>query len=379
MKIAIDARFYGLENAGLGRYTVNLIHSLSKIDKENEYSVLLRKKYFKELSLPGNFKKVEAEFQHYGFSEQLHLVRLLNSMDFDFVHFLHFNIPILFRGKYIVTIHDLLMHRQKGYEATTLNPLMYEFKRVGYRHVFSEAVKKACQIIVPTKTVKIDLTRYYKFLPESKISVIHEGIDAKFHSTEKDLKDVLKKYNISEKYFIYVGNAYPHKNLERVIEGVVQLNKSGKVNELLKLVIVTPRNVFRNRLAMQVSRYFASEHVTILGYVPDDELQALYKGSIAFVYPSLSEGFGLPGLEAMMSGTIALVSDIPVFHEVYKNQAIYFNPYDFSAIAKAMGSVVEIDKLKRKQIITKGISFVKGYSWEKMASETLELYKRVRG
>ncbi len=93
------------------------------------------------------------------------------------------------------------------------------------------------------------------------------------------------------------------------------------------------------------------------------------------MFPSLSEGFGLPGLEAMNAGTLALTSDIPVFREVYKDAAIYFNPYDFSSIADTMKEVLKLSKEKRKEKIEYGKEFVKRYSWRKMAEETLKVYE----
>src|SRR3990167_9619406 len=101
MRIVIDARLYGLENAGLGRYTMNLVQELAKLDKENEYVVLLRKKYFNELKLPRNWQKIEADFRHYSLTEQLKLPKMIKNIKPDLVHFPHFNIPLFFRGKYV--------------------------------------------------------------------------------------------------------------------------------------------------------------------------------------------------------------------------------------------------------------------------------------
>jgi len=175
MRIIIDARFYGLENAGLGRYTINLIDQLQKIDSQNEFFVLLRKKYFDRLNWPKNWTPVLAEIPHYGLSEQIKLPRIIKSLKPDLVHFLHFNVPVFYRGKFIVTIHDLLMHKQKGKEATTLTPSRYFFKRLGYKFVFGLAVRRAVRVIVPSQTVKDEVAYYYKLDPD-KIIVTYEGI-----------------------------------------------------------------------------------------------------------------------------------------------------------------------------------------------------------
>ena len=145
----------------------------------------------------------------------------------------------------------------------------------------------------------------------------------------------------------------------------------------IQLLVVTPRNVFSERLKKVVTSYNANKLVEILGFVPDKKLRDLYKNSLGFVYPSLYEGFGLPALEAMSSGSLAIVSDIPVFHEVYKNNAIYFDPYDVDSIEKSMKEVLGMSEEERKLRVQKSQNFVKKYSWSKMAEKTLKVYEEV--
>jgi len=363
MKIVIDGRLYGSENAGLGRYITNLILELSKSDSENKYILLLRKKYFDSLRLPGNWKKVLADFRHYSFKEQLVLSGLIKKENPDLVHFPHFNVPVTYNGKYIVTIHDLLMHKQIGLSATTLPAPIYFFKRLAYRFVFDTAIKKSSEIIVPSLTVKNELEKIYKGV-SGKTNVTYEGLDEKI-STGKGT-------NINSPYFVYTGNAYPHKNLKRLIQAVVHLNiSSGKK---IYLVIASARNVFTARVENMVRELKANDFIKLLGFVPDNELGSLYRNSLGFVFPSLSEGFGLPGLEAMNAGTILLASEIPVFKEIYDGHAIFFNPLDFSSIEKTMNDVLGMEPNKRKKMIENGQEFAKRYSWAKMAKETLEIY-----
>ncbi len=176
MKIAIDARMYGLENAGIGRYVVNLIDQIAKVDKQNTYVLLLNSNYFNKLKLPQNFSQVLADFKHYSLAEQLKLPKIIAKINPDITHFLHFNVPLTFKGKFIVTIHDLLMHKQKGQDATTLNPISYKIKRLGYHKVFTHAVMASQKIIAPSKFVKDEILKTYK-VPEDKIEVIYEGVN----------------------------------------------------------------------------------------------------------------------------------------------------------------------------------------------------------
>jgi len=364
MKILIDGRLYGLENAGLGRYLNNLILELSRIDLKNEYVLLLRKKYFDSLKLPGNWKKVLADFRHYSFKEQVALPGLIKKENPDLVHFPHFNVPIFYKGKYVVTIHDLLMHTQKGLLATTLPAPFYFVKRLGYKLGFNTAVKKSSAIIVPSLAVKNELEKEYKGISE-KIYVTYEGLDEEISNVDT--------VEIDSPYFVYTGNAYPHKNLKRLVQAMVLLNINR--DEKIKLIITSARNVFTSRLEKIINELKAEDFVKLLGFVPDKSLGSLYKNSLGFVFPSLSEGFGLPGLEAMNAGTPVLASEIPVFKEIYEKYAIYFNPLDFSSIERSMRDVIEMKESERKNLVEEGQKFAKRYSWVKMAKETLKIYE----
>ncbi len=371
MKILIDARLYGLENAGLGRYLVNLIDELANIDKRNKYILLLRKKYYKELSVPENWEKVLADFRHYSFIEQTKLPKIVSKHKPTITHFPHFNVPLFFKGKYVVTIHDILMHKQKGRQATTLPAPLYFLKRIGYHRVFKKAVYGSVKIIVPSKFVKKELIDYYG-LEKEKITVTYEGADTGVVSKGKK-ENILKKYNISSPYFIYAGNAYPHKNLKRVVEAIVLLNK--EVDKKVLFVTTSARNVFTEKLKEIIKKAKAEKYVKLLGFVPDHDLGVLFKHSAAFIFPSLSEGFGLPGMEAIQAGTLVIASDIPVFKEVYKDSVSYFNPLDFSSMTKAMKNTMVISEKERERRVAKSQSFIKRYSWATMAKQTLKVYE----
>ena len=370
MKIVIDARMYGIEHTGIGVYVMNLTDNLVKIDNKNDYTVILRDNYFKRLLLPPNFKKIKGDFRQYSFAEQITLPRLLTKEKPDLVHFPHFNVPIIYKGSYVVTIHDLLMHKKKGLEATTLSPIVYLIKRLGYRAVFDRAVKRPVKIIVPSESVKKELVDYYSLDPD-KVLVTYEGVSDL--SGGGPISLLLKKYAIETPYFIYTGNAYPHKNLKRLIEATISLNTERKVKA--HLVIVSARNFFVKKLEKLIAEMGAGAFVKVLGFLPNKEMGTLYKHSAALTLPSLSEGFGIPGLDAMEVGTLVLASQIPVLKEVYDCHAIYFNPFDFSSIAKAMELALGMEGNEREARISKARDFVKRYSWNKMAKETLQIYE----
>jgi len=379
MKIIIDARLYGLEHAGLGRYVMSLVESLKALDYENEYIVLLRRKYYEKLTFPKNWRKILFDFRHYTFGEQIFLPFVLYKNKPDIVHFPHFNVPILYFGKFVVTIHDTLMHRFVGGEATTLPWFFYLIRRIGYKIAFYKAVVESSAVIVPSKYVKRDVMSIYR-INKNKVYVTYEGFDQSVFNWiyEKRANTILKNYGLkANEYFIYSGNAYPHKNLSRLVSAMTILND--KLKWKAKLAITTSRSIFLTRLKKDVSASRATEYVRLLGFVSEADYKVLLNHSIAFVFPSLSEGFGLPGVEAIASGTLLVCSDIPVFREVYGNHAIYFDANDEFDISRKMMRVIDLSTDKS----TKRFSLIKGarkyalrYSWEKMAGETLLVYKK---
>ena len=373
-KILIDARMYGLEHSGIGRYLINLINELQKLDKKNNYTILLEKKYYKTLKLSKNFRKKLVNVKHYTLLEQKNLPKIIKQNNPDLVHFPHFNIPLFWKGKFVVTIHDLSMHRQ-GKEATTLSIPKYLLKKIPYRMVFKKAVKESEKILVPSKTVKKEIVDYYK-VDEEKITVTYEGLDRNITDPKTSIgaQRTLEKFKLKpQQYFFYAGSVYPHKNIRRAVEAIALLNQQS--GSKILFAIASSRSVFTNRLEKEVKKINAEKFVKFLGYVLDDELGILLNNAIAFVYPSLSEGFGLQGLESIASGTLVLASGIPVFREVYKDSVLYFNPFDFSSISKSMEEVIHFKPEERKEMINKGQQFIKRYSWSKMARQTFEVYK----
>lgn len=174
MKILIDARLYGPKDTGIGRYTQKLVENLVKVDLKNHYLILLRKGDFQSLKFPKNWTKVLADFKHYTFEEQFKMPLLLLKLKADIVHFPHFNVPILFFGKYLVTIHDLIMHKFTDGSATTRKFPIYQIWRLGYHIAFAKAVYGSKKIIAPSKAVKNEIVEFYK-ISKKKVEVTYEG------------------------------------------------------------------------------------------------------------------------------------------------------------------------------------------------------------
>ncbi len=371
-KILIDARMYGLEYSGIGRYIINLINEIKNLEIEENFIILLKEKYFNRLKLPANWDKIICDYNHYTLEEQVKLPFLISNIKPDLVHFPHFNIPIFYSGKFVVTIHDMTMHSQ-GRNATTLPLYKYFLKRIPYKLVFKKALENSSKIIVPSNFVKGELIKNFNVNP-SKVRVIYEGVSIKDTHYKNKVQKILDNYDLKEKeYFFYTGNAYPHKNLELAIKAIKVLNKS--LNSNFYFAIAGLKDFFIKRLEKFAKDESCLKYVKFLGFVPDEDLSLLYKNSIAFVYPSLSEGFGLQGLEAMSLKTPLLASNIPVFKEIYRDFPYYFDPYSLDSLSFCMKKVLNISDKKKDEKIMKAKKILKGYSWRKMAQETLFVYR----
>lgn len=372
MKIVIDARM--INESGIGRYIRNLINELQKLDQQNDYYILHLKKDFNTFLYQSNFHKVLADFKWYTVTEQIKLPRILHNLKPDLVHFPHFNVPILYRGRFVVTIHDLIHQHQSLQKASTHGKLIFNAKKFGYKKVFETAVKKSERILVPSNFVKVQLTNEWK-VKDEKIEVTPEAVDPDligidFNSSRSRKNENLPD-NVRAPYIFYVGNAHPHKNIENLIKVFLILRED---DNDLQLVLSGKENYFWK----QIKKKYSQKGIIYTDYVSDSQLVALYKNAKVYVEPSVEEGFGLPILEAMSLGCPVVSSNIGSLMEVGGPSsgvaAIYFNPLSIEDMVEKISGILNSEKL-RKKLISKGKERVKGFSWEKMAQQTLEVYK----
>lgn len=354
MKIVIDARMY--VESGIGRYIRNLISELQIIDKKNEYFIL---HLHNDLKYQNNFQKINADFRWYGVSEQIKLPRILNKINPDLVHFPHFNVPIFYQGKFVVTIHDLIHQHFSMQRSTTRGPLIYKLKQLGYKKVFKNALSSSQKILVPSDFVKNQLIDNYR-IDKEKIIVTAEAVDNKLSK----IKSINK---INFPYIFYVGNAHPHKNVEGLIRAFGELREKQKN---LKLVLAGHDHYFWQRIQEE----FTEPDVVFAGHITDGELVSYYKNALCFVMPSLEEGFGIPILEAMSLGCPVVSSNAGSLPEVGGDGALYFDPANINDMTQKITQILGDEKL-RQDLIKKGLQRVKLFSWKKLAQQTLEVYE----
>ena len=381
MRIGIDARLWN--ETGVGRYIRSLFRYLSECDQENEYVWFVRKVDHQNIKdqisrLRQGFggqanlkwEVVIGDVRWHTFAEQLVLPWIFARKKLDLLHFPYFSFPILYPGKFVVTIHDLIFDHYKTGKTSTLPSWLYAVKKAGYHTVLWTSVRRAEKVLTLSNDSKNEIVNHYHIDP-NKIVVTYES---------GELEDVRKKFEGKEfekikklaPYLLYVGNAHPHKNVETLILAMQEVRKKFPN---MKLVLVGNDPFFYPKLEEFTHKKRFTDTVKIIGSVPNNQIAAWYHFAEALVTASKMEGFGIPPLEAMSMGCPAMVSDISVFHEVYADAAVYFDQNDPENISQVVVKTLG-NKALVEELVKRGYERSKIYSWEKTVRETLEAYKK---
>lgn len=358
-KIVIDAREW---STSTGRYIRGLVQGLEKIDRQNDYTVLLKPRDLEKWQPAGsNFKKLACPYKEFTFSEQLGYKKQLQSLGADLVHFGMVQQPVRYKGKTVTTMNDLTTLR---FGNPTKNRFIFWFKQRVYAWVNRKVAKKAVRIITYSQYVKDDVVNYTKINPD-KVSAIPLAADP------IDVAAEPLPALVGKQFIMYIGRPTPHKNLERLIEAYTKLKAN---HPELTLVLAGKKDANYERIEGDVHRQ-AIKGVVFTDFVTEGRLRWLYENCSAYVFPSLSEGFGLPGLEAMLHRAPVVSSNATCLPEVYGEAAHYFDPLDTQAMSDAINEVLT-DKNLRQDLIKKGQDQAGKYSWQRTAEQTLEVYNQ---
>jgi glycosyltransferase involved in cell wall biosynthesis len=358
--IAIDAREY---TTGTGRYMFRLLQYLETIDTQHQYLILLQPKDMDVYDFKNpNFKKVACPHKEFTFDEQIGFKRQLDQLKPDLVHFGMVQQPVWYRGTVVTTMQDLTTLR---FDNPAKNPLIFRAKQQVYKWVNKRAAKKSAAIITISEFVKQDIINFTGVNPD-KITVTYEAADPITDAPEPVAA-------LQDKQFImYVGRPLPHKNLWRLIEAFQQLQVQHP-----KLVLALAGK--KDSLYQAIEDLVKSQgikNVVFTDFVSEGQLRWMYEQCAAYTFPSLSEGFGLPALEAMAHGAPVVSSNATCSPEIYGDAAHYFDPLNVQSMADAINEVLT-DADLRKQLIAAGQVQVKKYSWKRMAEQTLSVYDAV--
>ncbi len=358
--IVIDAR---IRPASTGRPVDRLLDRLQKLDHKNRYTVILKSDDAWQPSA-NNFMAVHTRVPIFSFNilNQLHYSWHIRSLKPDLVYFtLTPQQPLLYRGPFITLTHDLgmLTYARPG----RLPGWLHAIRMWGYRLLLWDAHKRARQIVTPTQFVADDVNKFH-LVTNRKTTVIWQACDT------PDSSHVAAPKRRPKEFIMYVGSSFPHKNLDNLISAYHLLRQQ---HPKLTLVLVGKKEKYKQALEQWAHEHDLQDGVLFLDFIPDAEVAWYYQNARAYVFASLSEGFGLPGLEAMAHGCPVVSSNASCLPEVHGDAAHEFDPTDIHDMAAKIDEVISDDVL-RNTLIQKGHKNTRRFSWDTFARKHIELF-----
>jgi glycosyltransferase involved in cell wall biosynthesis len=368
MLIGIDAsRATAVRRTGTENYSLNLIRELLAQDQDRRYRLYFNQAPAADLFPAGADWRV-IPFPRLWTHLRLAWEMLSDPPDLLFVpsHVL----PLAHPRRTVVTVHDLGYHYYPEAHTT--------FQNVYLRWSTRYNARAATRLLADSQATCQDLIRYYD-TPEEKIAVVYPGRDETLAPVagEESLAGIRARYGLSESYLLYVGTLHPRKNLVRLVQAFAALLQSlaassNRRMDGLQLVLAGQKGWHYDEIFAEVRRLGLTERVVLTGYVPGADLGGLLSGALAFVFPSLYEGFGLPVLEAMACGTSVVCSATSSLPEVAGDAALLVDPLDTEEISRALYQIV-VDEPLRRVLVERGFQQVQRFSWQRCAQETLQV------
>lgn len=369
MNIAIDLTPIPKDKCGVGVYLYNLVKFLQKIDHKNVYYLFIQDDDLKGFNIyRENFKYVPVPSKYLRKTflrliwEQTILPLKLKKLKIDLLHSPHYSMPYFSSVKQVVTFHDMSFFIMPGVHTFA--------KRHLFRLYMWLTSKKADSIISVSHSTAEDLTKILK-IKDVNSSVIALGVDERFNNSAEVDRTILKSYKIDGNYFLYVGMIEPRKNIVRLLKAYDNL--PGGIKNAYKLVICGKKGWMYDDVFRYMEANNLKDKIIFTGFVKDEHLPHIYRGAKLMLYVSLYEGFGLPLVEAMVSGIPYITSNLSSMKEIAGEAGIKVDPYDENAIKEAIIQLLSDEELY-DSLVEKGINRVKKYNWTDCAGKTREVY-----
>ena len=365
--IGIDAR--KVQDFGIGTYIRNLVRGLAQIDQENCYVLLTGAQGRDALGdLPDNFKVVLERSPVYSGRELVALSWRLFRLRLDLYHATHYVLPLATPSRVVVTIHDIIHLLYPQFLPNRL-ALFYA------QRMMRRSLARADRVIAVSENTRSDLMEYFG-VDGREIEVVYNGVDESFRHklSEDDLDRWLRQLGIRRPYLLFVGNPKPHKNLDRVIQAYARARQLAEFDA--PLVCVGDRTAAQFKLRQRAEQLGVGDKVRLLGHVAQEALPSLYQGAMLFLYPTLYEGFGLPVVEAMASGTAVLTSNTSALKEIAGGHAHLVDPLDTERMARAIARLITDDDY-RASLAEKGLARSRDFRWNATAERTRDVYLQV--
>ncbi len=358
--LVIDARWL---HTGIGSYVLNVLTGLRRYKDGLLVRAIARKKDAHRIS-PLCDQIAIVDLPIYTLREQIEIPWAARGA--ELLHVPHYNAPLLFRGKLLVTIFDLVHLLHPTFRRSMA-------ARVYARPMLNLATSRACHIITISEYSKEQIVEHLRVSPR-KVTVIYIGVNPRFRllSHNETYVEVAKELGVKRPFLLYVGNLKPHKNLVSLFQAFALL-RARRVSDHLLLIIGEDAK-WKQQLVEECSRLGIEEHVLFVPYVSDDLLPQVYAAAELLILPSLIEGFGLPVVEAMACGTPVACSRAASLPEVAGDAAEYFDPSSVEDIAAAIQRVLESSDV-RATLRTKGLERANLYSWDECGRRHYQLYR----
>ena len=368
MHIAIDAHSVGAQLAGNESYAVNLIEALAEIDQTNLYTLYVTK--------PAAIDRFANRWPNFKVKQTLPhtpLVRIpltlsaeLRRHPVDVLH-VQFTAPPFAPCPVVTTIHDLSFEH--------LPETFKRRSRAQLRLTVRRTARKAALVLTLSEFSRRDIIETYAVAPE-RVIVTPAAAPAHFKPvlSETELEKTRERYGIGANYLLSLGSIQPRKNLTRLIDALLWLRTERPDRDLPQLVIAGKRGWLDDEVFRAAQQDGLNESVKFIGYVPEEDLPALYSGAMCFVYPSYFEGFGLPVLEAMQCGAPVIAGNQTSLPEVAGAAALLFDPFDTRALGEAIARVIDHPDY-RAQLRDRGLKRAAEFSWINTARSTLKAYE----
>ncbi len=357
MRVFLDARTASW--SGVGRYVTGL---LSRINKTNSLDVLVLAN--KDLTKHERVKKIYARYNVLSVRGLLEVSFISRQKGIDIIHSPMYVTPFFPSSPLIVTIHDLIPIKMPEVMGGNL-------RRNTYYSLNKLAVKNATAILVPSNSTKKDVLDVFKCSSE-KIHVIPHAIDDIFLERKDKCSERHDNLQLGDRYLLSFGNAKPNKNLEMLLKAYAITKKE----IMAKLVLIGSMAALPYKLKVQIKNLKIEHDLTFTGRLTDEELVSLYSRALAFIFPSVYEGFGLPPLEAMACTCPVACSHSSSLPEVVGDSALLFDPYSLDSIVDAILKVSLDDRL-RSGLIEKGQKRACKFTWDNTFKEVFEIYKKI--
>ena len=362
MIIGICVRSWG-EQGGIGNYTRNTTTHLIKLDKENDYVL-----FYNNPEHVGNFREFPNVKEIYVPSkakllwDHWAMPKVAAKENVDVILHTKLTVPLLTNKKTIMILH--------GTERFFFKDFHPKRDRFYFKTIYPLYFKKATKIIAVSERARMDIIDLINHLSPDKVRTVHLAVDPMF-CVIKDttyLENIRKKYQLPEKFIVYVGHIYPGKNVGRVFKAFSKVREEHDI----KLVVAgSYKWKYKDDLAL-VEKLGLQDHIQLTGHVPPEELVGFYNLAQLTVFPSFYESFGLTNVEANACGCPLVTSETGGSSEAAGDAAIYIDPLDVDGIADAIKRILS-DETLRRDLIEKGLKNVQRFSWEKTARETLEV------